>query len=339
MEIVSLPPSQSVLHLDHPTHAAEARRLALSSSEGMKMSQAEAGELAIVVTEMATNVVKHASSGKMIFQRIASNGSQGLRVLALDRGPGIANIPAAMHDGYSTAGTNGSGLGAVSRLSSRFDLFSGRGQGACVVAEFWPGRNESPQSPVDIAAVSIPLRGEAVCGDGWATRSSLSRTWIMVVDGLGHGPFAADAAREAEKVFAESHGNSPSAVLRDVHDALKKTRGAAAAIAVIDQNSKTVVLAGVGNISASLVTSHGSRGIASQNGTLGHYMHNTQEYQLPWSADSVLVMHSDGISSRWDLREFRGIWSHDASVIAGMLYRDFAKEKDDVTALVAKNPQ
>jgi serine phosphatase RsbU (regulator of sigma subunit) len=161
----------------------------------------------------------------------------------------------------------------------------------------------------------------------------------MVVDGLGHGPFAADAAREAERVFAECNLSSPAAVLQDVHDALKKTRGAAAAVALIDEDSNTVSVAGVGNISASLITSHGSRGIASHYGTLGHHMHSAREYQLPWTSDSVLVMHSDGISSRWDLREFNGIWSHDASVIAGVLYRDFARQKDDATVLVAKNRQ
>ena len=334
---VSQASTQSVLYLDHPTHAAEARRVALTQTEHMRMSETERGAIAIAVTEMAGNVVKHASAGTILFERVASNGSLGLRVLAIDKGPGIANISSAMEDGFSTSGTDGSGLGAVRRLSTRFDLYSLPNQGTCLVAEFWPGKKLPKNDGLSVAAISVPLRGETVCGDGWATKHDLNHTWLMVVDGLGHGIFAADAAREAERVFAQSECKSPAPLLQDIHDALKKTRGAAAAIAVVNEESRTLVFAGLGNISASLATAAKSRGIASHNGTLGHQMHRIQEFSLPWDEDSVLIMHSDGISSRWDLSASRGIWNRDSSVIAGVLYRDFAKERDDATVLVARS--
>ncbi len=337
MEVTQQAFSQSVFHLDHPTHAAEARRFAVRQAEEIGLTETERGAIAIAVTEIAGNVIKHAESGKIVFEHIHLDGRNGMRVLALDKGPGITDVAAALQDGFSTAGTNGNGLGAVRRLASYFDLYSVPGRGTCVLAEFWSGKKPPDGELLAVGAISVPLRGEPVCGDGWAIRRSGSGAWFMVVDGLGHGSFAADAAREAERVFAESGSDSPAIILNDVHDALKKTRGAAAAIAYVNQERQTLCFAGLGNISATLATAQSSRGIASHNGTLGHQMHRMQEFNLPWNHDSVLIMHSDGLSSRWDLSESRGIWSRHPSLIASVLYRDFAKERDDVTVLVARN--
>jgi anti-sigma regulatory factor (Ser/Thr protein kinase) len=337
MEVTQQAFSQSVFYLDHPTHAAEARRFAVRQAEEIGFSETESGAIAIAVTEIAGNVIKHAESGKILFEHMRHQGRNGMRILALDDGPGIADVSAALQDGFSTAGTNGNGLGAVRRLASYFDLYSIHGRGTCVLAEFWSGKKSAPEQSLQVGAISIPLRGETVCGDGWATRRNGSGAWFLVVDGLGHGCFAADAAREAERVFAESGSELPSLILTDIHDALKKTRGAAAAIAHVNQEKQTLCFAGLGNISATVATSQTSRGIASYNGTLGHQMHRMQEFNLPWNQDSVLIMHSDGLSSRWDLSKSRGIWSRHPSLIASVLYRDFAKERDDVTVLVARN--
>ena len=337
MEVIQQAFSQSVFHLDHPTHAAEARRFAVRQAEEIGLNPTESGAIAIAVTEIAGNVIKHAQFGKMLFEHIHHDGRNGLRVLALDKGPGIADVTAALQDGFSTAGTNGTGLGAVRRLATYFDLYSIAGRGTCILAEFWSGKKPPEGRSLEVGAISIPLRGEPVCGDGWAIRRNGSGAWFMVVDGLGHGVFAADAAREAERVFVESGSESPANILNDVHDALKKTRGAAAAIAYVNQERQSLCFAGLGNISATVATAQSSRGIASHNGTLGHQIHRMQEFNLPWDQESVLIMHSDGLSSRWDLSESRGIWSRHPSLIASVLYRDFAKEKDDVTVLVARN--
>jgi anti-sigma regulatory factor (Ser/Thr protein kinase) len=337
MEVIQQAFSQSVFHLDHPTHAAEARRFAVRRAEEIGLTETESGAIAIAVTEIVGNVIKHAESGNIVFEHIHRNGRNGMRVLALDKGPGIGDVTAALQDGFSTAGTNGNGLGAVRRLASYFDLYSVPGRGTCILAEFWSGKTFPDGPSLEVGAISIPLRGQTMCGDGWAVRRNTIGTWFMVVDGLGHGSFAADAAREAERVFAESGSESPAIILNDIHDALKKTRGAAAAIAYVNQEKKTLCFSGLGNISATVATAQSSRGIASHNGTLGHQVHRIQEFNLPWSEDSVLVMHSDGISSRWDLSESPGIWSRHPILIAGVLFRDFVKERDDATVMVAKN--
>lgn len=345
MEITLNPAlAQSVVEVSNPSHVGEARRAAAHSAQTMGMDENDVGAVAIAVTELGTNLLKHAKSGKIIFESLVSEGSnhgmQGLRVLSLDKGPGIRDITTALEDGHSTAGTPGNGLGAIKRLSSHFDIYSLRDQGTCVLADFWP-KKKAPASvsPLDVGVISIPIRGEEVCGDGWATRVTADHVYLMVVDGLGHGTLASDAAREAERVFAATQSTSLSEILRDCHDALKKTRGAAAAIVAINKDKRTLTFAGLGNISATLITGQGRRGLASYNGTLGHQMHTIHEFASPWTEDSLLIMHSDGLTSRWDLATYPGIISKHPSIVAAALYRDFNRERDDATVLVARNSE
>jgi serine/threonine protein phosphatase PrpC len=163
------------------------------------------------------------------------------------------------------------------------------------------------------------------------------RSFFMVVDGLGHGILAAEAAREAERVLAQTDSTSTASIIQDFHDALRKTRGAAAAIAGISKETGTLVFSGVGNISGIVLDGRGRRGIASHNGTLGHQLHKIQEFVVPWNDDSVLIMHSDGLGTKWDLNQYPGLANRDPSIIAAVLYRDFERGRDDVTVLAAKN--
>ena len=158
----------------------------------------------------------------------------------------------------------------------------------------------------------------------------------MLVDGLGHGALAAEAAREAERILVHSKSASPEEIIQDTHLSLKKTRGAVGAVAKLDVDKGVLSFAGVGNISASVVEPGSSRSLASHNGTLGQQMERVQQFQCPWNRESVLVMHSDGLATRWNLERYPGIWRRPPSVIAAVLHRDFCRGRDDVTVLVAK---
>jgi len=327
-----------IIRVTDPTHAGEARRYAAVCAEHANLGESEAGSLAIAVTEIATNLVKHAGNGTILIEGVTQNGSSGVRVLGLDKGSGIRDLTTALRDGYSTAGTGGNGLGAIKRLSHTFDIYTAPGLGTAVLAEFWPQKKNSQHfSPIEVGVVSVPIKGEDVCGDGWGVRKTAESVLLMVVDGLGHGILASEAAREAEKIFTGIRGDSPTPILKDSHDALKKTRGAAMAVASLHIERRLVSFAGVGNIGSSIVTPEASRGLASHNGTVGHHLHRIQEFTFPWNVDSILVMYSDGLKSGWDLKSYPGIWSRHPGLIAGMLYRDFTRERDDVTVLVAKN--
>ena len=109
------------------------------------------------------------------------------------------------------------------------------------------------------------------------------------------------------------------------------------AVVSLHLERQLISFAGVGNIGSSIVTPGGSRGMASHNGIVGHQMQRIQEFTFPWNSDSILVMYSDGLKSSWDLSQYPGVWNKHPALIAGMLYRDFSRERDDVTILIAKN--
>jgi hypothetical protein len=164
------------------------------------------------------------------------------------------------------------------------------------------------------------------------------RCIALVVDGLGHGPQAAEAADEAVRVFRLHSDESPGSVITRLHDALKKTRGAAAAVAEVRTLAGTLVYAGVGNIAGSILSSTLSRSLISHNGTLGYVMARVQEFKVEWPKDGILVMHSDGLQSRWDLSRYPGLLARQPALIAGVLLRDFRRERDDASVLVLKGP-
>jgi anti-sigma regulatory factor (Ser/Thr protein kinase) len=337
MEIGAQPRVQWLREIVDASQAGEARRVAVECATSNGMNETDCGKVAIAVTEMATNLVKHARDGKILCESVGRNGNLGLRVIAIDKGPGIHNVSAALQDGYSTYGSNGNGLGAIRRLATVFDLYSVPGLGTCLVAEFWPQQKLNSVRAFSLGVVSVAIRGELVCGDGWGMRATPDQSFFMLVDGLGHGTFASDAAREAERILADSPATSPGGILRDCHDALRKTRGAAGAIAGISREKGTMTYAGIGNISATVIDGQARRGIANHNGTLGHQMHKIQEFTVPWNQDTILVMHSDGLGTKWDLNSYPGLSGKHPSIIAAMLYRDFHRERDDVTVMIAKN--
>jgi len=319
------------------SHAGEARRQAVACAEEIGLNQSERGAVAIVVTEMTTNVVKHAAQGSIVISKIGGSESTGMRVLALDKGSGIRNMSDALQDGHSTVGSMGTGLGAIQRLAHNFEIYSA-GSGTVAVSEFWhQGKVPKDNSILNCGTVTLPFTGEEVNGDGWGTRKFGNCVAFMVVDGLGHGHGAAEAAREAEHILSEVQESTPTAILRDCHDALKKTRGAAMSVAVLDTEKQLLHFAGVGNVAAAIVSPAGSRSLTAYNGTLGHQTYKIREFDYPWNSDSILVMHSDGLNTRWNLNDYPGIWNKQPALIAGLLYRDFVRGRDDVTVLVAKN--
>jgi anti-sigma regulatory factor (Ser/Thr protein kinase) len=327
-----------IIEVSELSQAGEARRKVVAYADDLKMGETRLGEIALVTTELATNLAKHAKQGYILAQRVGQSDKPGLRVMGIDKGPGIADIPRALSDGHSTAGSMGTGLGAIRRLSDHFEIYSVPGSGTVISTEFWQGVSNpaSRHHSLEIAVLSEPIRGEEECGDGWGWRSIFGTVLLMVVDGLGHGVLAAEAAREAERVFAGSRELSLAAMLSDTHNALRKTRGAAEAIAKIELDKDLLSFAGVGNITASIISPGSSRSMASHNSTLGMNTGRVQEFTCPWNKDSVLIMHSDGLATRWDLRDYPGIWSKAPSVIAAVLHGDFCRQWDDVTVLVAK---
>ena len=156
-----------------------------------------------------------------------------------------------------------------------------------------------------------------------------------MADGLGHGPLASDAAQEALATFRRCSARPPKDILLTVHEALRKTRGAAVAIAEVLPGREQLHYAGSGNIAATICHNGLAKRLVSMNGTPGHNVGTVQEFAYSWAEGSSLLMHSDGLGTRWDLAEYPGLISRDPSLVAGVLSRDFGRKRDDATILVA----
>ena len=326
------------LPIAEPTQAGDARRAAIGLAEDAGFDETSRGRVALVVTELATNIVKHAGTGTLLLRSMTWDSRTAIEVLALDRGPGM-DVQRSLRDGFSTAGSAGTGLGAVERLSTTFDVCSIRGVGTVIAATVTNGRAipaASSRARFDVGVVRVPMPREEVCGDGWAVHESDDVLTVAVVDGLGHGALAFAAAKAAVEAFEGTRGFPPGRVIETIHAALRPTRGAAVAAAAVDRRRRVVTFAGVGNVVGTVVGDVHDRQMVSHPGIAGHEARRIAEFTYPWPEHGVLVVATDGLITHWDLRRYPGLIASAAAVIAGVLYRDFARGRDDVTVVVAK---
>jgi anti-sigma regulatory factor (Ser/Thr protein kinase) len=320
------------------TGVGEARRLAARIAEQAGFAAADSGRVALIATELAGNIARHARQGELFVGSGACAGCPTIDVIAIDRGPGMTDVERCLVDGYSTAGTPGTGLGAVRRLSDVFDMYSSSPGGTVVFARCTTG-GERPAGRYAWGAVSLPAPREDANGDALAIAEQNGHLSILLADGLGHGPLAAEAAARTVDVFYRVPFTPPAEILRAAHLGAQGTRGAAAAVASVSTANRQVRYAGVGNIAAYLHARNGSgerRGMVSLAGTVGANVRRVQEFEYPFESAALLIMHSDGLQSRWNLNQHPELPARHPAVIAGVLYRDFGRGSDDVTVAVVR---
>lgn len=332
---------QRVFNIAHASDVSAARRYGTQLADSLGFNETESGKLAIIISELATNIVKHALSGSLSVTPFQQHGLDSIRIVAIDKGPGIADLAHCMRDGISTVGTAGNGLGAIKRLSHAFDVYSVVGKGsafyACLHAKKSadaPGSGSRKGIEVEFGTVCVPVTGEEECGDAWAMVCDDTAITILVADGLGHGPEAATASSEAVRAL-EGRGNAaPTMLIQAMHHALRITRGAALAIGQCRAGSDTLNFVGIGNISACLVEDGKRKQLASHNGIVGHNMRKVQDFTIPWPEGALYIMCSDGIGTQWDLNFYPGLISCHPALIAAVIYRDFMRLRDDATIVV-----
>jgi anti-sigma regulatory factor (Ser/Thr protein kinase) len=319
------------------SQVAEARRAAMSCATELGFDGTASGRAGLVATELATNLIKHGQGGELLVTASRQNGEVPvIDLLALDSGPGMADWRACLRDGYSTSGSPGTGLGAIMRASHVFDVYSVPARGTAVFAQVGgkPPQEAANPNAMVLSAVSVPVPGERECGDGWAAVSEPGLLRLLIVDGLGHGVSAAEASRAAVDIFVSAPREASAAALTRMHLGLKHTRGAAAVVVEIDERQSVVHYCGIGNISGVIVSAGESRHMVSHNGTLGHDARRIQEFTYPWPADALMLIHSDGVSTHWRFDDYPGLSVRHPALLAGTLYRDFRRRRDDSTIVV-----
>jgi anti-sigma regulatory factor (Ser/Thr protein kinase) len=338
--IHSLSP-QLVFPIKHASDVSAARRAGQKLADELGFAEVQAGRLAIVITEAGTNILKHAGEG-VLYVMQAQSGAQsgpgvpGIDVLAVDAGPGIADLALSLQDGVSTAGTFGTGLGALRRQSDEFDVWSLRGQGAAFFMRLWRGPTPPEACGIEVGALCVPLAGEEVCGDGWAVSCGPGGATLLAADGLGHGPDAARAAAGTIDALVRNPSAAPAEVMQRAHDALRTTRGAALSVARFDYAADELRFAGIGNV-AGLVVDHGTRrALVSHNGIVGNNMRKVQEFAVACPPGALCILHSDGLQTQWNLDDYPGLLARTPAIVAGILMRDFMRRRDDAMVLVAR---
>ena len=318
------------------SQAGEARRQARVWTGDAGGDAELVARVALVVTELANNLCLHtARGGVLLLRRLEHELVVGIEILALDDGPGSVNFGAFMRDGFSTAGTPGTGLGAVRRASHVFEVHSQPGIGTALLSQVWAKYPPKREGPWRVGAVNLPMRHETACGDNWCfADGEAGRARMIIADGLGHGPAAAEASRLAVEAFAAHKDRSLVPLMEAMHDACRPTRGAAVAVAEIDLGRETLRYVGVGNIAASILTDGKSVNLVSMNGIVGARCEKIQEFSYPWPQSSLLVMSSDGLKSQLHLTRYTGLLGKHPALIAGVLYRDCNRGTDDSTVAV-----
>ena len=128
----------------------------------------------------------------------------------------------------------------------------------------------------------------------------------------------------------------PAQLLTVAHEALRSTRGAAVAVAVLDAEAGTLVFCGAGNIAGRLISGIADRSLLSQHGTVGLQIRRLNEVSYEWGEHAILVLHSDGLVTRWTLADVGGLLQCHPMVIAGWLIRDQMRGRDDATVVVVR---
>ncbi|HVY80288.1 MAG TPA: ATP-binding protein [Steroidobacteraceae bacterium] len=332
-----LMPPQTTYPIDDSSQIGNARRAAADLAALLAFDPTQAGRLALAINETGTNILKHAGRGRLLLRSIEHAGIGGVELIALDKGPGIADLETSLRDGYSTRGTLGGGLGALSRVASNFQIYTQPGKGTALRMELWSRPIPAREDAVELGGVCLAKPRESVSGDAWAVEFSRAGVTALVADGLGHGSDAHDAARLATDQLAAHPHSEPLELLEICHAALARTRGAAVAVAKLIAPAGRGSYASVGNIVCRVEHAPGSRQLVSYNGIVGHTMRKTQELAFPWPERALLILHSDGLGTQWDLAAYPGLAARHPALIAAVLYRDYDRGRDDVTVVVLRN--
>jgi anti-sigma regulatory factor (Ser/Thr protein kinase) len=324
------------LAVDDAGSVGAARRAAASVAADVGLAAERAADLAIVATELASNLYRHAVDGSLLVRPARRPAGVGVQLVATDRGPGMTDLGTSTRDGHSTAGTLGIGLGAVVRQANEYDAYSLPGAGTVIAATVLPAGVDNPGGAGAADGISRPMAGESLCGDAHAVRTIGNQVQLLVCDGLGHGPLAAFAAQAAVAAFHTAPDGGPGAVVAHLHQALRHTRGAVATVVALDEGGASVRFAGLGNVFGAVVDGAERRILATQPGIVGDRLPQVRELELPLPDSAILVLHSDGLRDRWRLDDYPGLVARTPLVIAATLLRDCGVRRDDATILVAR---
>jgi anti-sigma regulatory factor (Ser/Thr protein kinase) len=328
-------------HIEERSFVAYVKREIHSMVARAKFSSIQAGEIDIIVSEIASNLIKHAGKGELLYRILSTESESTFEIISIDKGPGMSDTARMMKDGVSTTRTLGQGLGAIHRLSTTAQLFSMPGWGTILYSLVRSdnerrGAHEKP-TDLDIRALCVNKPREDVCGDGYRIKRSESEMLVFFADGLGHGPHAKEAVDRAGEFFQACQDIEPVDIIRQMHENIRRTRGLVGTVAFFNKKSAQWKICGVGNVLTRMYTGITYKNYLPYNGTIGLNLPNSMNPSVfNIERNQHLIMCSDGIQTRWDLNKYPSIFKYDNTVLAAAVYKDFNRANDDSSILIAK---
>ena len=319
------------LRVEDASAVAACRQAVQNMAERLRFPAARIGQLALAVTEAASNLHKHAEQGSLLLCVNRDGPQPGIDLVTIDVGPGVRDVGAALRDGHSTAGTLGIGLGAIQRLADFADLYSRPGHGTSLVARFCVS---PPVSQPRWAGLIRPITGETECGDAYGVVPADGAVTAVLCDGLGHGPLAAAAAAAGVAAVLDDPAGEPAALLERVHRRMSGTRGGA--VGVVQVSGQLARFAGLGNVAASIVSDGQRKSMISIPGIAGVQARTIRQFEYDVPPGSAVIVHSDGVSSRWEAAALPALEARDPLLIAAVLLAEAGVHRDDAGVLVLK---
>jgi anti-sigma regulatory factor (Ser/Thr protein kinase) len=303
-------------------------------------NESRIGVVDIIISELTSNLLKHAKGGELFSRIIFENNIPTLEIICLDEGAGIADVRHVIKDGVSTAKTLGHGLGAIQRLSDFFQIYSLSNWGTIIYSKVQANKAPSHggrKKVIEIKALCVPKPGYEVSGDGCFVKNFLHETHIFFGDGLGHGIEASKVIGLAIESFRNCHENEPFEILRCMHNDTRRTRGLVGTVAVLNHKTRQWKICGVGNIMTRIYSGLLQKNFRPYNGIIGLNIPNSLSNHIYEAENNqYLVMCSDGIRSRWDFTKYSTLFKYDMMMIASMIYKDFTRRNDDSTIMIGK---
>lgn len=301
-------------------------------------SATRVAEIDIVVSEITSNLIKHAQKGELLYRLSFQNEVPVLELICIDNSTGIKDLSHAIKDGNSSKDTLGQGLGSITRLSNLAQFYSLPDWGTVVYMVFYNDPDHfTPRNKVEARILNVALPGERVSGDGAYIKHYQDKTLMFVGDGLGHGPLAKEAVDKAIAAFTTSMSADPALIIREINIAVKHTRGLVGTVAIIDHQAKRWQMCGVGNIAVRLQKGIEGKSYIGNNGVVGMNLPGRLEnntYDL--EKLQFMIFCSDGIKTRWDIMKYPGILRYDPMLLAAVLYKDHGRKTDDMTIVIVK---
>jgi anti-sigma regulatory factor (Ser/Thr protein kinase) len=320
------------LRVEDASAVAACRQAVQNMAERLRFPAARIGQLALAVTEAASNLHKHAEQGSLLLCVNRDGPQPGIDLVTIDAGPGVRDVSAALRDGHSTAGTLGISLGAIQRLADFADLYSRPGHGTSLVARFCVS---PPVSQPRWAGLIRPITGETECGDAYGVVPADGAVTAVLCDGLGHGPLAAAAAAAGVAAVLADPAGEPAALLERVHRRMSGTRGGA--VGVVQVSGQLARFAGLGNVAASIVSDGQRKSMISIPGIAGVQARTIRQFEYDVPPGSAVIVHSDGVSSRWEAAALPALEARDPLLIAAVLLAEAGVHRDDAGVLVLKS--